>query len=89
MMIIQVPLLNLAITHRSFCLRYRTTLRFDSIHTFLYVNLLFDGLCKNLALIIHRIPDFQDSQLHIHTYTKPNGNQSTHVPEKHNEMNSF
>ena len=67
MMIIQVPLLNLAITHRSFCLRYRTTLRFDFIHTIMYVNLLFDGLCKNLGSDYTQNPGFSGFSI-VHTY---------------------
>ena len=51
------------------CLRYRTTLRFDFLHTF-----------KWSALIIHRIPKFQDSQLSMQNFTcvniKPRKNKA-------------
>ena len=53
------------------CLRNRTTLRFDILHSSFFVY----GLCANLCFLIHRILKFQDSQLHMRINTKPNGKQ--------------
>ena len=51
-----------------YCLSNRTTLRFDFLHSFMVC-------AQTSAFFIHRILEFQDSQLRMRINTKPNGKQ--------------